>query len=227
MVERTTSSTALTEHIIDIIDLDNYSYRAPERLQGSFLTIEELSDSSDEAEMLVYEIESDKDEAVEVDASKRRRRRRRPVVDTESEESDYSSPKRRMITDNTQKRHYLRNKSVKVVPSEVWLKIFSFSDPAFLARARRISKNFRTLIDDEKVWRYARLYHFPEYPSPAFDLKESEMWNLYLGTGCMICSAPKIKNRYWRFRIRCCLDCLGKATIKVFDSRLPSIVTEY
>lgn len=225
-MERTTSGTALPGPIIDIIDLDNYSYRTPERLQGSFLTVEKLSDSGGGVDVhVVYEIESDKDEK-EVE-TKRRRRRRRLVVDTESEESDYSSPKRRMITDNTQKRHYLRNKSVKVVPSEVWLKIFSFSHPAFLARARRISKNFRTLIDDERVWRYARLYHFPDYPSPVFDLKESEMWNLYLGTGCMICSAPKIKNRYWRFRIRCCVDCLGKATIKVFDSRFPRIVTEY
>lgn len=227
-MERTTSTANRDSSgpMIDIIDLDSYSYRAPERFQGSFLTLEELSDSEDEADVhIAYEIESDK---VAPKSRKRGRRGKQPA-DLQSEEDDYhtpSSPKRHR-TDDTQKKYYLRNKSIRVVPSEVWLKIFSFSQPAFLARARRISKDFRILLDDEKVWRCARVYHFPRYPDPVFGLKEWEMWGLYLGTGCMICHAPKTKNRYWRFRIRCCVNCLEKVTIKVFDRRYPGITTEH
>lgn len=233
-MEKTTPSTAnrtSSGPMIDIIDLDSYSYRAPERFQGSFLTLEELSDSEDEADVhIVYEIESDRGEKLAIEATKSRKRGRRGrPVDLQSEEDDYhtsSSPKRHR-SDNTQKRHYLRNKSIKVVPPEVWVKIFSFSQPAFLARARRISKDFRILLDDEKVWGCARVYHFPGYPDPVFGLKEWEMWNLYLGTGCMVCHAPKTKNRYWRFRIRCCVNCLKQVTIKVFDRWYPRIITEH
>lgn len=202
--------------------------RAPERSRGSFLTYVELSssDSEDEVDVhRVYEIESDQCEDPEQSdvevikyslRSGRRSVRKRSPVDTLSEkDSDHTSVsrKRRRTTVSTQ----TRIDSVKAfVPPAIWFKIFSFSQPKFLARARRVSKAFRTVIDDETVWRCARVHSLPEYPGPILGLKEWEMCNLYFGTGCMICYAPKIKKRYWPFRIRCCMDCLKKSTIKVF-----------
>lgn len=204
--------------------------RARGRLRGSFLTYVELSSSDSEDEVdehIVYEIESDQGEEPEqsdvevikysLRSGRRSVRKRSPVDPLSEEDSDHTpvSRKRCRTTVNTQ----TRIDSVKaIVPPTVWLRIFSFSQPKFLAQARRVSKAFRTLIDDETVWRCARVHSLPEYPGPILDLKEWEMCNLYLGTGCMICHAPKIKKRYWPFRIRCCMDCLKKSTIKVFVS---------
>lgn len=207
------------------IDVD----KAPERVQGSFLAIEPPTDSEEEEEEgeedvhSVYEIESDRDEEIEsgergvVRYGLRSRRRGWSIVDSESEGDDEaSSPPKRRRTAVPRKRALL-NEPVKVfIPPEIWLRIFSFSHPKFLGRARRVSKAFKSLIDDEKIWKGARCYYFPEYPDPVLGLKEWEMWNLYLGVGCMICHAPKIRKRYWRFRIRCCVDCLKSNTIKVF-----------
>lgn len=206
--------------------------RAPARLRGSFLTYVELSSSSSDSEdevdeHRVYEIESDRDKEPEgsgvevikysLRSGRRSVRKRSPVDPLSEEDSDQTlvSRKRRRTTVSTQTRI---NSIKAIVPPTIWLKIFSFSQPKFLARARRVSKAFRTLIDDETVWRCARVHSLPEYPGPILGLKEWEMCNLYLGTGCMICRAPKIKKRYWPFRIRCCMDCLKKSTIKVLVS---------
>lgn len=219
-MEQPAGSTA--ENAIDVDE-------TPERLRGGpfeeheeheeheeLEELEELSDSEDEADHSVYEIESDQEEEPEQSGmrSSRRSRTKRRLADSLSEEDNDYTPlpaKRRRTAARKQ------DKSVEVfVPLGIWFKIFSFSQPKFLARARRVSKAFRALIDDEVIWRRARVYNSPEYPDPVLGLKESEMWNLYLGTGCMICHTPKTKKCYWRFRIRCCVDCLKQATIKVF-----------
>lgn len=95
------------------------------------------------------------------------------------------------------------------IAPEIWLEIFSYGHPRFLAKLRLVSKTFKHLLDsNEFVWRCARERDFPDFPEPALGLKEAEMWNLHWGFRCMVCGKKEESQRrlenIWQFKIRCC-----------------------
>lgn len=106
------------------------------------------------------------------------------------------------------------------IPLEIWLEIFAVSMPMWLARARRVSKAFKSLIDSEKIWRQSRQHWFPEYPAPEFGLTEMQMWELRLTTNCTVCGAKRKNNLvlFWQFKVKCCRSCLREKFIPVCTS---------
>lgn len=102
------------------------------------------------------------------------------------------------------------------IPFEIWLEIFSVSEPKWLGRARRVSKTFKVLIDNNDMWKRARQCHHPNYPSPMFGLTEMQMWSLRWGRDCTTCGtrAGKI-SIHWQFHARLCLECSRKYLIHV------------
>lgn len=102
------------------------------------------------------------------------------------------------------------------IPLEIWLEIFSFSEPKWLARARRVSRTFKSLIDNEDVWKRARRYRHPDYPGPIFGFTEMGMWSFQWGLDCTSCGTKKGRIvKHWQFHARFCRDCSKKVLIRV------------
>lgn len=105
------------------------------------------------------------------------------------------------------------------IPLEIWLEIFSYCHPRFLVTYRQLSKSHKHLLDTNKsVLKRAR--ENISLPDPVFGLTEYEMWNLYWGTGCMICDAGyiskyKVRRPLWQYKIRCCALCFEEKSIAV------------
>lgn len=104
------------------------------------------------------------------------------------------------------------------IPFEIWLEIFSYCPPSQLARLRRVNSSFKAFIDDEKLWAKSRRNTFPSHPEPMYGFRESCMWNLWKGSGCGICGAPRFKKCYWTWGIRLCTSCFKENRIRVCSS---------
>lgn len=100
------------------------------------------------------------------------------------------------------------------IPFEIWLEIFSYCAPAQLAKLRRLNSSFKAFIDDEKIWAKSRRNTFPNYPEPMYGYPENYMWNLWKGSGCVICGAPRFKKCYWTWGIRLCTVCFKDNRIR-------------
>lgn len=101
------------------------------------------------------------------------------------------------------------------IPFEIWLEIFSYCPPSQLAKLRRVNKSFRAFIDDEKLWAKSRQNTFPNYPEPMYGFPENYMWNLWKGSGCVICGAARFKKCYWTWGVRLCTACFKDNRIRV------------
>lgn len=102
------------------------------------------------------------------------------------------------------------------IPLDIWLEIFSVSEPEWLARARRVSQTFKSLIDNDNIWKRARRYWHPKYPEPMFGFTEMQMWSFHRGLDCTACGTKKGKIiTYWQFRSRFCTKCAKKLLIQV------------
>lgn len=102
------------------------------------------------------------------------------------------------------------------IPLEIWLEIFSFSEPKWLARVQRVSRTFKSLIDNEDVWKRARRYRHPDYPGPLFGFTEMGMWSFRWGLDCTRCGMKKIEVvKYWQFYARLCRGCSEMVLIRV------------
>lgn len=101
------------------------------------------------------------------------------------------------------------------IPFEIWLEIFSYCAPSQLAKLRRVNSSFKAFIDDEKIWAKSRRNTFPNYPEPMYGFPENYMWNLWKGSGCEICGAPRFKKCYWTWGIRLCTTCFKDHRIRV------------
>lgn len=101
------------------------------------------------------------------------------------------------------------------IPFEIWLEIFSYCPPSQLARLRRVNSSFKAFIDDEKLWAKSRRNTFPSHPEPMFGFRESCMWNLWKGSGCMICGVPRFKKCYWTWGVRLCTNCFKENRVRV------------
>lgn len=102
------------------------------------------------------------------------------------------------------------------IPLEIWLEIFSFSEPKWLARVRRVSRTFKSLIDNEDVWKRVQQYRHPDYPGPLFGFTEIGMWSFRWGLDCTHCGTKKGEIfKYWQFRARLCRGCSKIVLIRV------------
>lgn len=103
------------------------------------------------------------------------------------------------------------------IPLDIWLEIFSVSEPRWLARARRVSKTFKTLIDNNNdIWKRARWYSHPNYPEPMFGLTEMQMWGFRWGRDCTVCGTRTGKIAiHWQFQARLCGCCSRKYLVHV------------
>lgn len=102
------------------------------------------------------------------------------------------------------------------IPFEIWLEIFSVSEPRWLGRTRRVSKTFKMLIDNNDVWKRARRCHHPNYSNPMFGLTEMQMWSFRWGRDCTTCGTRTGKiSIHWQFHARLCLGCSRKYLIHV------------
>lgn len=102
------------------------------------------------------------------------------------------------------------------IPLEIWLEIFSVSEPEWLARARRVSQSFKSLIDNDDIWKRARRYWHPDYPEPIFGFTEMKMWSFRQGLDCTACGTKKGRiATYWQFHSRFCRKCARKLLIEV------------
>lgn len=119
-------------------------------------------------------------------------------------------------TTNTAKKSTKKGKPISShIPFEIWLEIFSHCPPSQLAKLRRLNSSFRAFIDDEKLWARSRQNTFPNYPEPMYGYPENYMWNLWRGSGCVICGAARFKKCYWTWGIRLCTSCFKDNRIRV------------
>lgn len=102
------------------------------------------------------------------------------------------------------------------IPPEIWLEIFSVSEPEWLARALRVSQAFKSLIDNDDIWKRARRYWHPDYPEPLFGFTEMQMWSFRRGLDCTACGTKEGRIAIlWQFHSRFCRKCARKFLIQV------------
>ena len=103
---------------------------------------------------------------------------------------------------------------------DAWRLIFDHSDLRFLQEAKTVCKSFYNVLKDEQIWRRCRLNQFGTgCPAPPADLTEQQFAALLVGKGCQQRSCARMRSSkvYWAFRLRLCLDCLKRSTIRVRD----------
>ena len=103
-----------------------------------------------------------------------------------------------------------------VMNLDAWKCIFEQCHPSFLLKARTISKDFRYVLDYDKVWEAARLNTYgKECPPPPPGLTEWQYADLLTDIGCQAkgCTDKRARKVYWIAQRRWCETCWKQRTL--------------
>ncbi|KAJ3752747.1 hypothetical protein EV360DRAFT_88444 [Lentinula raphanica] len=109
-----------------------------------------------------------------------------------------------------------------VMPDElVYLEIFAYLEPRDLLALSRSCKRMRKILFSrskmmDDIWRIARRNVEGNLPPLPRDLNEPQYAHLLFDTECEFCDKSSRHNLVlWKFRVRCCRDCL--TTFRIFN----------
>lgn len=110
-----------------------------------------------------------------------------------------------------------KTKLIKAEPAryriglDVWMRILEFTPPAFIRKARLLSKDFNQLVDTyQSIYLNQRLENFgPDMPGPSMHITEKMYNDLLSGKGCMEpgCDDSKASRTHWSWELRLCQNC--------------------
>jgi len=97
------------------------------------------------------------------------------------------------------------------VTQDIWMRIFEFTPPSFLSKARLVSKTWKTYVDNyNSIYVNCRKENFGyDMPPPPEGLTERQYSNLLGGKGCLEpgCNDKHASRTHWSWSKRWCWAC--------------------
>jgi hypothetical protein len=97
---------------------------------------------------------------------------------------------------------------------DIWMRIFEFSPPSFLKKARLVCKPWKDMVDkfDSLFVNCRKENYGMDMPPPPPGMTERQYSDLLGGKGCQEpgCDNKKATRTYWSWSRRWCSDCWGK-----------------
>ena len=111
-------------------------------------------------------------------------------------------------------------KNAEDIHKDVWTLVFQFCHPRFLLRAKTVSQNFYTILQQQSLWKESRRLHLrPEIRDRPDGITEQQYADLLVGRGCQNTSCAKegTTSVCWAFLVRLCPECIQSKTTRVSD----------
>ncbi|EHK99843.1 hypothetical protein M7I_4340 [Glarea lozoyensis 74030] len=97
---------------------------------------------------------------------------------------------------------------------DIWMRIFEFTPPSFLKKARLVCKPWKAMVDQfDSIFVNCRKENYGwDMPPPPPGMTERQYSDLLGGKGCQEpgCDNKKATRTYWSWSKRWCSDCWGK-----------------
>jgi hypothetical protein len=97
---------------------------------------------------------------------------------------------------------------------DIWMRIFEFTPPSFLKKARLVCKPWKAMVDQfDSIFVNCRKENYGwDMPPPPPGMTERQYSDLLGGKGCQEpgCENKKATRTYWSWSKRWCSDCWGK-----------------
>ncbi|CAG8970933.1 hypothetical protein HYALB_00000913 [Hymenoscyphus albidus] len=104
------------------------------------------------------------------------------------------------------------------IGQDIWMRIFEFTPPSFLKKARLVCKTFQGIVDQfDSIFVNCRKENYGwDMPPPPPGMSEREYSDLLGGKGCQTagCQNKKASRAYWSWAKRWCSTCWEKNVIR-------------